>query len=116
MDKWFILAFGGGVVLILAANLLFPRLCRKAYAGASDRLLVETKARARWGCWSSVAAQVLCAIAFVFAFAHTRDTGGLTLLFLFALLFCVALRSMFREMSIAAETELETRKLKEKHV
>jgi len=112
MDARFIAAVGGGFALILCASFVFPRVIRKAYASAPDRLLIEAKIRGQYGGRAAIAAEVLVVVAFIFSFSLAQDRAVLTAVYFFVLLACVACRTIFREMRIAAETELGMRETK----
>ena len=105
-----IAAVGGGIAFILFAGLVFPRLIRKAYATAPDRLLIEAKIRGRYVGRAIIATQVIVFIALIVSLSVAQYQNLLNALYMFLLLACVACRTIFREMRIAAETELETRR------
>jgi hypothetical protein len=109
MDVRFIAVVAGGFVLILCAGLAFPPMIRKAYAGAPNRLLINAEIRARYGSRAVIATQILVIIAFVATFSLSQDRATLLYLYFFVLLVCIAARTIFREMRIAAETELKVR-------
>jgi hypothetical protein len=116
MDASFIAAVGGGFAMILSATFVFPRVIRKAYAIAPDRRLIEAKIRGQYGGRAAIVTEVLVIVAFIFSFSFAQERAALTAVYFFVLMACVACRTIFKEMRIVAETELEIREKKAEQV
>ena len=109
MDAKFIAAVGGGFALILCARFGFPPLIRKAYASASNRILIDAEIRGRYGSRRVIWTQILLILAFILTFHLGYDRGRMLSLYFFSLLACIAVRTIFQEIRIAAEAELALR-------
>jgi hypothetical protein len=105
-----------GIMSILAAKLIFRRLYPKAFSKQSDRFLIETKNRAKFGARSATVAQILMVVLTTLFFQLRRQFDWVVSFFVFMIFFMAALRSIFREMIIAASTELEIREREKKGV
>ena len=112
----FFLAIILGFMSILAANRIFRRLCPKAFSKQSDRFLIETKNRAKFGVRSATVAQILMVVLIPLFYQLRRQFDWVVSFFVFMIFFMAALRSMLREMIIAASTELEIREREKKGV
>ena len=113
MDAKFIAAVGGGFALILCARFGFSRSIRKAFATAANRTLIGAEIRGRHGSRALIWTQVLVIITFIVTFPLAHNRAAMLSLYFFILLACIAVRTIFQEIRIAAETELELRKQKE---
>ncbi|MGN6735018.1 MAG: hypothetical protein ACTHMB_24070 [Candidatus Binatia bacterium] len=113
MDAKFIAAVGGGFALILCARFIFAPAIRNAHASSPTRILIDAEVRGRHGSRGLIWAEIPFILAIIFTFPSGYDRATLLCLYFFMLLTCIAGRTIFREMRIAAEAELAVRKQKE---
>jgi hypothetical protein len=98
-----------GVISIPAASFFSRWLYPKIFSKQSDRFLLEIKNRAKFGTRSVTVAQILMVVSTVFFYQLHRKFDWDVSFFIFMIFFMAALRSMFREIIVAASTELEIR-------
>jgi hypothetical protein len=100
---------GAAAVIMLAV--LTRNRTKGIYAGMSDRDLIEAKMRNQSLIRTFFVIQILTILLFAFVWkSYPVPDGGVAFFILF-LCVCVGLRGTFKSMRIAAEAELEFRKL-----
>jgi len=103
------------VICFIILPVLAKRSAIKARTNAADRRLIEIKIRAAHICRWAIAAEVLIVVATLFVVLTSqkaRVPESVFIAYLVALLGIIGLRSVFRQMKMAAEIELEYHQLR----
>ena len=115
MSIGLILSLAVGFIGIMALTIIPRRSASKVFKKMPDRQLIEKKLLCKSLCRRAIVIQVLLVVLFgiitQFGKAHDSDLSwSVFVLFSFGI---VGMRSYFNQMKIAAETELEYRRLHE---
>jgi UDP-N-acetylmuramyl pentapeptide phosphotransferase/UDP-N-acetylglucosamine-1-phosphate transferase len=113
MPAMIVIAIVASLALSLGLSLFARHSVRKMQFRQPDRELINFKLQMQYAGRAFIGAQILLAIAVagLLSLGHVKDQDTLFAIFIFMLFLCIGMRQMFREVRIAAETELEYRKL-----